>query len=190
MRAPFEGVVDDRVVEVGDYVDAKDPIATVVDLDPIKFVAFVTERDVYDLQVGNEAVIRMLDGQEIAGRITFLASRAGEAARTFRVEVEAPNPDRRIVAGLTSSLRLPVTTRLAHKLSPAVLTLDDDGTIGVKTVDAEDVVQFHPVTILGSTQDGVWLAGLPEQVRIVVVGQEFVVAGEKVRPVPVEGGLS
>lgn len=188
--APFDGVLEERAVEVGDYVDTKDPIATVVDLDPIKFVAFVTERNITDLQTGNKASIRMLDGSEIEGQITYIAARAGDTGRTFRVEVEAPNPDRKVIAGLTTSLRLPVTTRLAHKVSPAVLTLDDAGIIGVNTLDAEDRVEFHPVTILGSGEDGVWLGGLPEKVRMVVVGQEFIVPGEKVRPVPVDGKLS
>lgn len=190
VRAPFAGIVDERLVEVGDFVDTRDPIATIVDLDPIKFVAFVTERNVVDLSVGAAARVRLLDGSDVEGTVTFVASRATENARTFRVEVEAPNADRRIVSGITTSLRLPVADKLAHKISPAALTLDDSGTIGVKLVDAQDIVHFQPVTILGSSETGVWLGGLPERVRIVVVGQEFIVPGERVRPVPVEGGLS
>lgn len=190
VRAPFAGIVDERAVEIGDFVDARDPVVTLVDLDPIKFVAFVTERNVVDLNVGTSARIRLLDGSEVEGAVTFVASRATENARTFRVEVEAPNPDRRIVSGITTSLRLPVADKLAHKISPAALTLDDSGAIGVKLVDAQDIVHFQPVTILGSSESGVWLGGLPERARIVVVGQEFIVPGERVRPMPVEGGLS
>jgi len=190
IAAPFEGILDRRDAEVGDYVDAKDTVATLVDLDPIKFVGFVTERDVADLRIGAPATARTVNGEEVDGRISFVAAQADEQARTFRVEVEAPNPDRSLVAGLTSTIRLPVAQKMAHKVSPAILTLDDDGTIGVKTLTADDVVQFQPVTILGSRPDGVWIGGLPDQVRIVVVGQEFIVPGEKVRAAPVDGGLS
>ncbi|MFC7332271.1 efflux RND transporter periplasmic adaptor subunit [Rhodocista pekingensis] len=190
IKAPFEGIVDSRPVELGDFVDVGDPIATIVDLDPIKFVAYVGERHVRDLSLGGMAHARTLSGDEVEGRITFIAAAADPDARTFRVEVEAPNPGRAIVDGLTSSLRLPVAQRTAHRLSPAVLTLDDAGTIGVKTVDADDIVRFVPVRILSSDPAGIWVGGLPDTATVVIVGQEFVVDGQKVKPVSQPGGVS
>jgi multidrug efflux system membrane fusion protein len=186
--APIDGILDQRPVEVGDYVDVKDPVATIVDLDPIKIVVSVTERNVADLTLGAPAIARTLTGEEVTGTITFISSQADPAARTFQVEMQAPNPDKRIVAGLTASVRLPIVDKMAHKVSPAVLTLDDQGTIGVKVVDGGDVVRFMPVILMGSDEEGVWLSGLPDQVTLVTVGQEFIAPGQKVRPV--EGGLS
>jgi len=61
------------------------------------------------------------------------------------------------------------------------MTLADDGRVGVRTVNAENVVSFVPVTIIGGTVDGMWVAGLPEEVRIITVGQEFVIDGQVVR---------
>lgn len=188
--APFEGILDARPTEVGDLLDVNDVVATIVDLDPIRFVAFVTERNVAELRIGGSARVRTFNGASLDGQVTFIAAQAEEAARTFRVEVEAPNPENRIVAGLTAALTLPVAEQKAHKVSPAVLTLDDRGTIGVKTLTPEDMVTFTPVDILGSGPDGVWIGGLPDRVRLVVVGQEFIVAGQRVRPVPVGGGQS
>jgi len=187
IRAPFDGIVDARMVEVGDFVDSKDPVATIVDLDPVKFTASVTERNVVDLGIGNPARVELFGGRVVEGALTYIAAQADENARTFPVEVQAPNPDGTIVAGLTAKLRLPVTRKLAHKISPAVLTLDDQGTIGVKLVEAGDIVRFQPVTIVGSDPQGVWIAGLPETATVVVVGQEFIVPGERVKPVPVAG---
>ena len=69
----------------------------------------------------------------------------------------------------------------AHLLPQSVLTLNDEGTLGVRTVTAEKKADFVPVTMLRDTIDGVWLAGLPEAADVIVIGQEYVIPG-----VPVE----
>ena len=70
----------------------------------------------------------------------------------------------------------------AHRVSPAVLTLSEDGVLGIKIVGPADRIVFHPVDIVADTPDGVWLAGLPERVDVVTVGHEFDRAGQIVRP--------
>jgi multidrug efflux system membrane fusion protein len=67
-----------------------------------------------------------------------------------------------------------------------VLTLDDSGRVGLKAVGEGNRVEFHPARILAGDEDGVWLTGLPSSIRAIVVGQEFVIAGETVEPVPAE----
>ena len=91
--------------------------------------------------------------------------------------------------GLSSELRLPVADLPAHRVSPAILTLADNGDVGVKTLNADNVVEFHPVTIVADGPDGLWLVGLPEKVTFITVGQEFVQPGQKVQPVPDDGSL-
>ena len=74
----------------------------------------------------------------------------------------------------------------AHFLSPAALTLNELGELGVKTVKS-DKVQFHKVQIIDDTQQGVWLTGLPDEVELIIVGQEFVQSNQKVRSISVNG---
>jgi multidrug efflux system membrane fusion protein len=71
-------------------------------------------------------------------------------------------------------------------MSPAALTLDDAGVVGVKTVDAQNTVRFHPAELVAGGADGVWIGGLPPEVTIITVGQEFVLPGQTVVPVPEE----
>ena len=71
----------------------------------------------------------------------------------------------------------------AHLISPAVLTLADDGRVGVRIVDAGDVARFVPVEILADSEEGVWVSGLEHGDRLITVGHEFVKDGQKVRPV-------
>ena len=75
---------------------------------------------------------------------------------------------------------------LAHRVSPAVLSLSNDGEIGIKAVDEDGIVLFYPVEILGGTEDLIWVGGLPETLDMIVVGQEFVLDGQQVQPVSVD----
>jgi multidrug efflux system membrane fusion protein len=181
--APFDGILQHRAVELGDYVAPGDPVATVMDLDPILIIGHLSERDVSKIRVGGPGYARLVSGREVEGTIRYISSAAGEQTRTFAVELEVANSDNGILQGLTAGLRLPLAKIDAHLMSPAALTLADDGTVGVKIVDELERVQFVPVTILGDTPDGIWIGGLPASVTLITVGHEFVQTGSRVRPV-------
>jgi len=184
IRAPFEGVVEARPVEIGDFVNVGDAIATIVDLDPVLVVGQAAERDIGKIKVGMPGSARLITNATVGGKIRFVASTADPQTRTFRIELEVPNPQRSIVQGVSSELHLPVADLPAHRVSPAILTLAENGDVGVKIIGDGNVVEFHPVTIVADGPDGVWLAGLPPTATFITVGQDFVTAGQKVEPVP------
>ena len=183
LRAPFDGQLLEGHAELGDYLKKGERFGRVIDLDPILFVGSVTERSVAWLRPGLPAVARSLDGKRIRGTLKYIAPAADPSARTYRIEVEAQNPDYRIREGLTADITIEIDTMMAHFVTPALLTLADDGAIGLKTVDESNRVRFRPVEIIEDTPDGVWLGGLPAQVRVITVGHDFVVAGQEVVPV-------
>lgn len=186
IAAPIEGVLNERDVEIGKYLQPGDPVATIVDLDPILLIGSVAEREVPHIILGAPATARLIDGQEVTGHVRFVAASADEATRTFRVEIAADNADYRIRQGLSAEIVLPIASEPAHLISPASLTLDENGQVGVKTVDTENTVGFLPVQVIGEDSEGLWIAGLPPQLRIITVGQEFVKVGQVVTPVPVQ----
>jgi multidrug efflux system membrane fusion protein len=183
IEAPIEGVLDTRDAEVGRYLQVADPVATIIDLDPIVLVGYATERDVSQLEIGGPARARLLDGREVVGALRFIAARAETETRTFRIEVEVPNADYEIRDGLSAELVVPVEDVPAHRVSPAVLTLGTNGEVGVKLVDETDTVRFTPVEILREDINGLWITGLAPTARLIVVGQDFVIDGQLVRPV-------
>lgn len=183
IKSPIEGVLDQRDAEVGNYLQIADPVATVIDLDPIVLVGYATERDVGQLEIGGPARARLLDGREVVGALRFIAARAETETRTFRIEVEVPNADYEIRGGLSAELVLPVEDVPAHRVSPAVLTLGPNGEVGVKVVDDANLVRFKPVDILREDANGLWITGLAPSVRLIVVGQDFVIDGQLVHPV-------
>jgi multidrug efflux system membrane fusion protein len=184
IRAPFDGILEKRLVELGDYVKIGDDIARVVDLDPVFVVGAVSEREVGALKVGAAAIASLVDGRRLSGILRFIGAVADAATRTFRVELEIPNPEGSIRDGITSQIHLKSAEVRAHFLSPALLTLDDAGRLGIKAVDQTDRVVFHPVRILSDKPGGIWVLGLPDRINLITVGQEFVRVGQKVRSSP------
>lgn len=184
IRAPFDGVLDQRSVEIGDYVRDSVAIATVVDLAPAVVVAQISEREVGQIRTGQVGSARLVTGGSVEGMVRYIGTVSDAATRTFRVELEVPNPEGRIVEGVTAELRLPVAQTSAHALPPSVLTLDDRGRIGVKLVVEGDKVAFFPAQVIAGDAERVWLGGLPKTARVIAVGQEFVKDGERVAPQP------
>jgi len=184
--APFAGILDRRHVEVGDYVDIGDPVAIVLDQDPFLVTGEVTETEVGKLESGMTGNVRLANGDRMEGKLRYIASEADEQTRTFEIELEVPNPSGRLAAGASAEIRLSLESIPAHRVSPSVLALADDGTLGVKAVDDQDTVVFFPVDIAKAGEDDVWLTGLPDPVRLITVGQGFVSDGAKVQPVPVD----
>lgn len=186
VSAPFDGVLEERNVELGDYVGIGDTIAQLVDNDPLIAVGEVSEREIDGVAVGTRGRARLISGEILEGTVRYVSPVADPSTRTFRIELALPNPQNKLPAGMTAELRLPTGEVDAHFLSPALLALDDAGLIGVKTVDERNKVRFHEVEIVRSANDGVWVTGLPEDARVITIGQGFVAVGETVRPVPAD----
>ncbi|MEX0923168.1 MAG: efflux RND transporter periplasmic adaptor subunit [Rhodovibrionaceae bacterium] len=186
LLAPFSGIVDERMVEVGEYLDVGDSVARLLDLDPLIVTAQVSERNVGNLKLGDQATATLITGQKVTGNISHISAAAQEATRTYRIEMEVDNPGSTFPAGMSAELDLPLEKVTAHLISPAILSLREDGAIGVKLVGPNNVVVFHPVEILENTSEGLWVTGLPETVTLITVGQEFVIEGETVQPVDEE----
>jgi membrane fusion protein, multidrug efflux system len=81
-------------------------------------------------------------------------------------------------------MRIPAGVVLAYLVSPSLLTLDADGELGIKTVDAAGKVVFNRISIAQSGSNGIWVTGLPDQADIIVVGQGYVSAGQAVKAIP------
>ena len=188
IRAPYKGVIDDQAIEAGDFLTKGDTVFSIVELDPIEIVGFLTERQVIDVRMGMKAYIKLLNNKAISGSVTYVAPSADTQTRTFRVEITADNADYHVKNGLTAEIRIPTGKQLAHKISPSILSLRDDGVIGVKLVNDKNITQFVPVRLIMDTPEYLWVSGLPEEVKIITVGQNFVIPGQKVKPVLSEDG--
>ena len=187
IAAPFSGILESDTAERGSLLQPGGLCATVIQLDPVKLVGFVPETEVERIEVGAPARARLASGGQVQGQVTFLSRSADPTTRTFRVEVEVANPGGRVRDGQTAEIAVSAPGARAHLLPASALTLDDDGTLGVRIVEDGNVAGFRAVTLLRDTADGVLVTGLPDEVAVIVTGQEYVTAGIAIAP-SYEGG--
>jgi multidrug efflux system membrane fusion protein len=189
VKTEVSGVVQDPIASVGSMLAAGTPCATVVELDPMLFVGTVPESRMALAKIGLNAEVTTVTGQTASGKVSYLASIADEATRSFPVEIELPNPDGKLLSGSTATAIVNLGSMPAHLLPQSVLTLDDDGKIGIRAVE-DGKVAFYPVTILSDSREGIWVTGLPATLDVITVGQEFVQAGQTVDATNVSAGTS
>lgn len=180
IRAPFSGLLESDTAELGALLQPGSLCGTIIQLDRVKLVGFVPETLVDRVEIGARAGARLTSGREVMGEVTFISRSADPATRTFRIDVEVPNPDLSISDGQTAEIAIQGEGQTAHLLPQSALTLDDDGRLGVRTVK-DDHAAFIPVSVIRDTTEGIWITGLEPESDVIVVGQEFVTDGVPVK---------
>lgn len=179
VKAPFSGYIE-SIVKPGNFIERGQICATIIQLDPIIFIAEVPEINIAKVKVGQNADIKLITGQRISGKLTFVSKSASPATKTFRVEVEIKNKAGAIRDGLTADLVIKTDQVNAHKISPSILILDDDGRLGIRVANNQNLVEFYPIEIVQDSSEGLRATGIPEGSNIIVQGQGFVENGQLV----------
>ena len=186
IEATASGIVTDPIAEIGSHLSNGDVCVTLIDPDPMLFVGQVSERHVGEIEIGYEAEVALITGEKVEGAISYIAPAADSATRTFLTEIELPNAEGRLRDGVTATTTIKLKGSEAYKVAPSWLTLDDAGVIGVRVVEEDNVVGFHPVKIVAHTPETMWVTGLTPGARVITLGQDYVIAGQTVIPVPAE----
>jgi membrane fusion protein, multidrug efflux system len=182
ISAPFAGLLESDAAELGSLMQPGALCATVIQLNPIKLVGYVPETEVNRVEVGALAGAELANGLRVRGQVIFLSRSADPTTRTFEVEISVPNPDLKIRDGQTAAILISAEGEQAHRLPQSALTLSNDGQLGVRLVDSDNVVQFSAIKLVRDDIDGIWVSGLPQAADVIVVGQEFVTTGVQVTP--------
>ena len=183
IRAPFSGFIEDVHLEVGDFAQVGMRCATLIDMDPMLIVGRVSEQKVQEITAGTPSTAILSDGRQVNGPLSFIGQQGDSNTRTYAIELQVPNATGDLRSGLTTEIYIPVEKVLAQKISPALFALNDSGGYGVRVVDNNNIVNFYTVDLVAEEADGVWVTGLPNTSNIITVGQELVVAGERVDPI-------
>ena len=179
MTAPFDGLLGSDTAELGSLLQPGSLCARIIQFDPIKVVAYISELEVERIEIGYPAAVRFLSGRTATGTVSYISRSADSKTRTFRLELTIPNAELLIRDGSAAEVTVVTERALAHFIPQSALTLNDAGVLGVRTV-VTDVARFVPVRFIRDATTGVWVGGLPEQSDIIVVGHEYVVDGTPV----------
>lgn len=184
VTAPFEGVLQKVLVEQGDYVREGQELAEILDFSPFVVVGDVSEKEAVYIEQGLKADARLIDGTIYHGTIAYKSTQADSASRSFKVELEIANKENEnILSGISSTITIPVTHDRAHKIATSTLEIDGTGKFGVKIINDDNVVSFHNIEVVKSSNTGLWVTGLPEKSNVIVRGQGFVNTGDIVKAV-------
>ncbi len=177
--APFSGFIEELHAEEGQFVTPGMACATLVDLDPILIRADLSELKLKGIEVGRKASISIDGFDVVPGRVSFVSQVAKPGTKTFEIEIEVQNQNYLFASGLSADVEIALDQVLAHRISPSLLLLNDQGKLGLRSV-LNDLVLFHPVQIIDEDGDGVWVTGLPKRLQLITVGQHAVSEGERV----------
>ena len=181
IHATATGVVKDPIAEVGDMLSLGGTCITLIDNDPMLFTGQISERDIGKVKLGMTASVKLVTGENVEGNIRYIAPSSDANTRTFETEIEINNAGN-ILDGMTAQAQITLLPVSAYQISPSWITLADDGVIGIRIIKSDDVVDFIPVKIVAQEKNGFWISGPSEGDKIITLGQEFVVKGEKVLP--------
>ena len=179
VKAPFSGFIE-QIVKPGNFLERGQVCATIIQLNPISFIAGVPEYDINKVRVGQKVNLELVTGQKINGKLTFVSKSASPDTRTFIVESQIENPKGLVKDGLTANMTIEIDKVKAHKISPSILLLNDGGKLGIRIVVNSKIAQFIEITILEDSEEGLWVTDIPEDVEIIIQGQGFVEDGQKV----------
>lgn len=182
--APWDGVVDSVSAELGQFLmlmpamgagtSGPNEIARMISLDPIVAIVEVSEKRLAGIRVGEEAELRLVSGEIVKGKVRYISKSASATTRTYRIDVEAPNPNNKIPDGITTEVAITMASVEATKVPRSALTFSGLGKLGVRAVDQNNKVVFLPVEIVDDEQQSMWVKGVADGTRVIVQGQDFV----------------
>ncbi len=189
VRAPFAGVVGQRLVSLGDYVTSSDPLVTIQTVDPTRVAFTVPERYARDVRSGQRVVFRVasLPAEEFSGMVDFVSPSVQLPARTLLVKAVVPNGRRRLQPGMFAEARLATATRPRAVVIPEQAILSVQGTQIVWVV-TDGKVARRPVTIgVRAPGEAEITSGVDAGEQVVVGGLEMLQDGAPVMAIPVDG---
>jgi RND family efflux transporter MFP subunit len=187
IRAPVDGVFDERYVDQGEMALPGIPVARVVGLDQVKVVAGVPERYAAAVHRGDAAQVTfdVFPERELSGRIAFVGSVVDEDNRTFPIEVVLANRGRVIKPRMVANVAVVRAQLRGVVVVPQQVVLRTGTGYEVFVVaerDGETVATARPVR-LGPSHDNLVVIeeGLEPDEYLIVVGHQLVSDGALVR---------
>jgi len=177
VRAPFDGVIGERFVEIGDQVAPGQKLFTVLEISWVKVVARIPSEFIGRIEAGMrvEVTTRVYPGTIFNGTVIHVHPEADPKNRTFAVEVKVNNQVKPIILpGMFARVRFPITTRGQVLLVPRDVLLEDDRGIYLYVVDQSTRTARRRDLVLEDLgpEDAVVKEGLEAGETIVVRGQE------------------
>jgi RND family efflux transporter MFP subunit len=171
--SPVNGFVARRAVDPGAFVGNNAPVVDVVDISRVRLVVNVIEKDLNQLQPGDETRVEVdaFPGETFTGRIARVAPVLDPQTRTAPIEIEIPNGDFRLKPGMYARISITTDERKDTLVVPANAVVDYSGRRGVFIANEDSTVAFRAVRLgIEEAAQTEVLDGLDEGERVVTTG--------------------
>jgi RND family efflux transporter MFP subunit len=182
VRAPFAGVVGERLVSVGDYVTRGTKVAAVMRIDPLRVELTVPEQYVSAVAAGSEVTFEVdaYPGETFTGQVRYVSPSVKAETRALILEAVVPNSSSRLKPGFFATARIEQAARPNGILIPATAVRTVSGTARVFVV-AVDRAEERVIMTGQTVGDQVEItSGLAAGERVVTEGLNQMVDGVRV----------
>jgi RND family efflux transporter MFP subunit len=183
IKAPMDGVVEDKNVAIGQYAGPGAPLAMIKDTSTIQAVIKIAQEDAIKIQAGQKAQVRVSgDTQVYEGTVSYVSTAASMASRTFTAKVEVPNPDNRLKPGSYAKVDLVSGTEASVLAIPLRAVAGSEG--GYYVFTAENGVARRTAVTLGATYNDMIevQSGLTEGAEVICTNINSLQDGDLVFP--------
>ena len=179
LLTPFEGILLDGHKIEGELITPGSVVYEIIDLSKIKIIGYVNENEINGITIENTVEVKILD-KKIPGIIDYISPIADYDTKTFEIIVIFDNSDLQVRDGISAELIVYKDKIKVHKISPSVLSLGENGDIGIKVLNKDNEVIFKEIEIIEDTSDYMLISGLDDEENIITIGQQYVSSGDKV----------
>ena len=180
LLAPFNGILLDGHKIGGELVMPGEKVYELIDLSSLKIFGYINENEVLNISPKNEVEVTIL-GEKVNGNIDYISPISDPNTKTFEIVVKVDNKNFKYKDGLSSMISIKKGEVLAHKISPSILALGNNGELGVKVIKDGNKVLFKEIQVIEDTSEYMLVSGLNEMEKIIIVGQQYVSNGEEVQ---------
>ena len=183
ISSPVSGFVGKRALDPGAWVTPNSAFISVVDIDIVRLVANIVEKDLRRINSGMKADVAVdaYPGEHFVGRIAHVAPVLDPSTRTAQIEVEIANSSFRLKPGMYAKVSFTVEHKENVLVVPANSVVDASGKKGVYVPGEGDVAKFQTVTLGMSDPDQIEItSGVSEGMRVISTGAAALREGDKI----------
>lgn len=191
ITAPYDGIVTWRFSDTGALVQAGTsttsglPVVTVAQVNLLRLRIPVPESIAAKVKIGDSADVHVqATGEHFTGKVTRFTDALDTSTRTMQVEIDVPNPDYHLQAGMYADVTLNAASRPNALTVPIeAIRRGESNQTSVLVLDAQNRVQSRPVEVGVESSNHVQiLGGLNQGERVLVGNLGSYQAGELVKP--------
>lgn len=182
IEAPFSGVITQKYVEEGSFINTGSPIARIIDISKLKVKVNVSESNIYQVKKGDHAIVTtdVYPGIEFTGKVTFVSDR-GDESHNYEMEIELPNNKQHpLKAGTFVNAGINVSGASNALFIPREALVGSTHDAGVYVAE-DGVAKLKKITVRNSAGNSLQvLSGLSLHDKLIVTGQINLVDGKKI----------